>query len=533
MSRPSRVYLHVTDQSHLLGLSEKVRQTTFRDARGSWSSASLLGPPSVEFAPYGRIPSGKRRNDARQGTIDQDPEFISFLEELTQPIPSRKTIDEEKKAAGEKKDEVKVTPLVQFLKDRKAGKGKNVSPPDSRMERKSPETPKSGKSRSDGSGSVRQAGSGKAIEGGPKDGVKVLGKDASHSPRKDKISSPAKGVVTGDSKGRTTPTPAPPKAPAAEKRRERGNASAAARILRRDLGLGGDVGAKGRNRDNAGTPKTTTDSPSGASTTPTRARGSVSTAGASGQQTGSSVVSNTPAPSTPSSTKVSEKQPPPDASSKSGTAPTRPIPPSGPTADRSASKGPATGPRSDRPASATGSPASVDSARPIQAFIKHANPSQGITESILHAAMETFGAVLKAEIDSRKGFAYVDFAEHDSLQRAIRASPVSIAQGQVVVLERRDRPGAPSSRGRGGGGSGGGGGRAERGRGGRGGGASSFASPRGGGGGRGRGRGSPAPRGGAAISSGSGGGGSNSSNHPDPPSNRASTPPSRPAGDET
>ncbi|KAI9886321.1 MAG: N-acetylglucosaminyltransferase [Watsoniomyces obsoletus] len=545
ISRPSRVYLHVTDQSHLLGLSEKVRQTTFRDAQGSWSSASLLGPPSVEFAPYGRVPNNKRRNDARQGTIDQDPEFISFLEELTQPIPSRKTIDEEKRAAENKKEEVKVTPLVQFLKDRKAGRVKDVSSPGTRTERKSPETPKLGKNRGDGLGSTRSGGpSGRAVEGGAKDAVKVLGKDVNNSPRKDKTSSPAKGGdVAAESKGRTTPTPAPPKTPTTERRRERGSVSAAARILRRDLGLGGDGGPKGR-RDATRTPTSTKDSPASASQTPTKARGTAGNAGTSEQTT---ETGNTPSPRTPSSTKMSEKPSSPEAASKLVTASNRPTPPSKPAADRIPSKGPATtttgGPRSDSPASVSGSPASTDSSRSTQAFIKHANPSQGITESVLHAAMETFGAVLKAEIDPRKGFAYVDFAEHEALQKAIRASPVSIAQGQVVVLERRDRPGAASNRGRGGGG-----GRAERGGGGgRGrGGVSSFASPRGGsgGGGRGRTRGSPAPRGGGGgaaardiagvgvASSDGKGSSSNNNNTPDPSSNQVSTP-SRPAGEET
>jgi len=52
--------------------------------------------------------------------------------------------------------------------------------------------------------------------------------------------------------------------------------------------------------------------------------------------------------------------------------------------------------------------------------------------------MEVFGSVLFVEIDKRKGFAYVDFASQDSLAKAIAASPVSVAQGAVQVLERKD-----------------------------------------------------------------------------------------------
>jgi len=107
-----------------------------------------------------------------------------------------------------------------------------------------------------------------------------------------------------------------------------------------------------------------------------------------------------------------------------------------------------------------------------QAFLKHANPSQGITEPLIQEAMEAFGEVLKVEIDKRKGFAYVDFAEPSGLQKAIKASPVKVAQGQVNVAVRKDKPttnAAVSSRGnrtdRGRGGHGGGRGRGGRGRG--------------------------------------------------------------------
>lgn len=75
-----------------------------------------------------------------------------------------------------------------------------------------------------------------------------------------------------------------------------------------------------------------------------------------------------------------------------------------------------------------------------QAFLKHANPSQGITEPLLEEAFAGFGAVKKVEIDKKKGFAYVDFAAPQALQDAIKASPIKVAQGQVVVLERKAGP---------------------------------------------------------------------------------------------
>src|SRR5699024_2207032 len=75
----------------------------------------------VEFAPYAKIPGNRVRKDARQGTIDQDPDCFAFLESLTQPItkPSVESTESE-----EKKETMTTTPLVQYIKDKKANKAK-------------------------------------------------------------------------------------------------------------------------------------------------------------------------------------------------------------------------------------------------------------------------------------------------------------------------------------------------------------------------------------------------------------------------
>ena len=117
-------------------------------------------------------------------------------------------------------------------------------------------------------------------------------------------------------------------------------------------------------------------------------------------------------------------------------------PPTGPAASRVGTK-PNQQPRDNH---ATPTKPSASSKGPTvsptatQAFLKHANPSQGITEPLLEEAFAGFGTVKKVEIDKKKGFGYVDFAEPDGLQKAIQASPVKIAQGQVVVLERKTSP---------------------------------------------------------------------------------------------
>jgi regulator of nonsense transcripts 3 len=69
-----------------------------------------------------------------------------------------------------------------------------------------------------------------------------------------------------------------------------------------------------------------------------------------------------------------------------------------------------------------------------------------VTEALLETAFGAFGAVTKVEIDKKKGFGYVDFADPESLQKAMAASPVTVAQSQVVVLERKANPGGEKSR---------------------------------------------------------------------------------------
>ncbi|KAI5299114.1 hypothetical protein KEM55_002556, partial [Ascosphaera atra] len=119
MSKPSRpgcAYVHVSDQTWITVLHEKVRHTQFNDAANTTKDSVLPGPPYVQYAPYSRVPK-RSRKDKRQGTIDQDPDFIAFLESLTNPIqkPTQEAL------LDEPKDEISpVTPLIQYMKDKRA-----------------------------------------------------------------------------------------------------------------------------------------------------------------------------------------------------------------------------------------------------------------------------------------------------------------------------------------------------------------------------------------------------------------------------
>lgn len=434
-SRPSRVYMHLTKQDHIVLLSEHIRNTIFNDAKASSKDSALLGPPSVEFAPYGRVPSSRPRKDARQGTIDQDPEFMDFLQSLTNPPAKAVHADQENGGVAKAKDKVTTTPLIQFLKDKKANKGKeNAAVP--KGAKHSRQDSKDGKSAAaadskNASGNVtasspkKRSAQAVKVEQAARDAVKVLNKQAANTKAGNVSPSPSK-VVPAPTNPAVTPN-STANAALADKKRERGNASAAAKILQRDLGLGGPVGGRGGRRGLLGN----------VANRPTPGNASLA-AKVPGTLQMPQPAASTNGNSTATSTDATDTSPAPVI--EAAKPPARNLPPSGPAASRTPSK-PSASARATP--SGTGLAFSKTAAPPstaTQAFLKHANPSQGITEPLLDEAFAVFGAINKVEIDKKKGFAYVDFAEPESLQKAIKASPITVAQGQVVVLERKTGP---------------------------------------------------------------------------------------------
>ena len=431
-SRPSRAYLHLTKQDHLSLLSEHVRSTVFVDAKASSKDSALLGPPAVEFAPCGRVPSSRPRKDARQGTIDQDPEFMDFLQSLTNPPAKAVHSDQENGGVGKAKDKVTTTPLIQFLKDKKANKGKEiaVAPKGAKHSRQDSKDSKSTvvAETKNPSGTVivsspkKRSAQAVKVEQAARDAVKVLNKQAANTKQGIVPPSPSKVVPAS-----TTPAVTPnstANAALAEKKRERGSASAAAKILQRDLGLGGHAGGRGERRGLLG---------NGANRN-TPGNASVTAKAPPNPQTPQPAVSTTAnSTTTPTATTDASTAPVPDVAP----APVRNLPPSGPAASRAHTKASAsTRTPPSAPSQASPKPAAPPSTA-TQAFLKHANPSQGITEPLLDEAFAVFGTINKVEIDKKKGFAYVNFAEPESLQKAIKQSPIKVAQGQVVVLERK------------------------------------------------------------------------------------------------
>jgi len=434
-SRPARLYLQVTNNAHLDPLSEKVRSATFTDARNTASDPVLLGPPNLEFAPYQRAATGKRRNDARQGTIDQDPEFMEFLESLISPIskPAQAEANDDKTAS-----EVIVTPLIQHLRDKKAAKEA------AKQKKDKEKAPK--QANANAKEVVEKKADGETAANPAKEPVSTAAKKNGRGPKADRVvkaaptkvvkkentsvdAKPAPKVQAAQAANTTSPAGTVPTAAVAQttqapaRKADAVNpAAAAARMLQRDLGMrggrGGSIGRRGARQVQDTTPATT----SAASNTPQNGGSPakpIATQNVAIQRPTVPAAQPTPA-------KPANIAPVPQRSLvQASTNPTPPLPQTAKTLLQSAPP----------------PPKSVPLPLSCHGFLKHANPSQGITEPLLEVALGVFGTIVKVEIDKRKGFAYVEYTEPVGLQKAIAASPIKVAQGSVQVLEKRDRVG--------------------------------------------------------------------------------------------
>ncbi|KAJ6024800.1 hypothetical protein N7540_005597 [Penicillium herquei] len=401
-SRPSRAYIHVVSSDHITPLSDQVRETSFQDARGTSHDPILLGPPSLEFSPYAKTPGSRVRKDARQGTIDQDPDFIAFLESLTQPITKPATVDTVE--GDEKKEAVATTPLVQFIKDKKASKAKEAA------------TSKSSKHSRSEKDSKEKVQAKKLLQRPSKESSEApvsekKGKGDKSTKESAKAAKQAATTTPKSGKGSSSNTQKE-SAAAPERKRERGNLAAATKILQRDLGIapsGGRRRGKGGAND-TGTPKNE-----------------------SARDSSDAKIESTkkeppakPAKNTPARAKDTEST---NTKSTEGNTPS--------TSNTTSAKA---------PKGAKPKPVATPAPTSTQAFLKHANPSQGVTEALLETTFAVFGTVSKVEIDKKKGFGYVDFTAPEGLQKAMAASPVTVAQSQVVVLERKANPGGEKVR---------------------------------------------------------------------------------------
>lgn len=411
--------------------------------------------------------------------IDQDSDFIAFLESLTNPI---------QKASPdawmeEPKEEIPVvTPLIQYMKDKKAKQtrskdstGRPLKAPMRESKETRADRNKKVTTRAEREKEKREKIAGPSIQ---------LPEKPKDKPAKE----PVKSVKTGRAPG----TPelsaakdkgvkelkqkdrAPPTAPAADRKKDKGKTIIKPQILRREPTVEQSADAARPAR----TPKDSREPRDG------KAK---DVKGKAEEKTTVEKEAETATSATLTSTPITNVAPPTEPAPKPPRAPRNrrekarerakakseesnnnaPNPPTGPKASMPSESGtpaaqetstksiaagtsrPTTA--SSKQAQSTQTPAPAQPA--TQAFLKHANPSQGVTEENLLTGFSVFGQVLKTEIDKKKGFGYVYFAEPEALKKAIQASPVQIADSKVVVLERKTGPQIAMSRGgRGGGG---------------------------------------------------------------------------------
>ncbi|MQM02410.1 hypothetical protein Taro_035177 [Colocasia esculenta] len=87
----------------------------------------------VEYAPSQRLPKSSKK-DGREGTIIKDPEYLEFLELVAKPaenLPSAEIQLERREAerAGAAKEMIIVTPLMEFVRQKRAAKSGSQGKP--------------------------------------------------------------------------------------------------------------------------------------------------------------------------------------------------------------------------------------------------------------------------------------------------------------------------------------------------------------------------------------------------------------------
>ena len=394
----SRCYVHLVNVACVAEFEKRFFEVAFLDKAGTHKNPELKHlQPALGFAPNQRTPlqQAKQRTDNRQGTIDQDPEFIAFLEAETQPLTKPPALefggaDKE----NEKREVKKTTPLIEDLRERKANKAKAVQAKAEKAEKdkkdKKVSTAKETAAEKDKEKDAKVPPQQK-VEQAAKDAAKVLNKQAANKQQQQaqqaKTASPAKSKKQTNAQSTpkqqgATPVPTGPANPAPQRapQRQRGNAEGIKKMLQKDLGI-----------------KPKANPPASASTS-----SSTATSQAQG-----STASTTQTPTAPKS----------NAKSTSTQAP----------------------------------PSTGDKSAQTKAYLKHANPSQGMTEMLIQQALSAFGEMNNVTIDPRKGTAIAVFKSNDGLKKALEAKKVTVANGAVEVLEFRDRgAGATGTGGRGG-----------------------------------------------------------------------------------
>ncbi|KAK4892991.1 hypothetical protein LTR27_008528 [Elasticomyces elasticus] len=388
----SRCYVHLAHESYVKDFEQRFLSVVFHDKAGSHRNPDIKHlPPTLGFATNQRTPlQVKMRVDGRQGTIDQDAEFIAFLEAETMPLAKPTALEilsAEKEKGGMK---VKSTPLIEDLRAKKELRAKVAA---EKVEKKKADDKKAAQAKSDAKEAEKTALQLK-VEQAAKEAAKVLNKQAAVKQQTPAVTQPVAAKPTSPARTkRAVQSPKPQNAapanpataaasPAPERRpapRQRNNADGIRKMLQKDLGI---------------RPKPA------AATQPTNAPAASKPA----QTTTASPASSTPTSPPPVTSPVTQ---PPVQQPKPNPAPPKP----------------ATTPTT------------------LKAYLKHANPSQGMTEMLILRALAEYGEVANVTIDPRKGTGIAVFRDAEGLKKAMAAKRVTVAKGAVEVMEFRDRSG--------------------------------------------------------------------------------------------
>jgi regulator of nonsense transcripts 3 len=412
----SRCYIHLTSEALVKDFEARFLQVVFHDKAGTHKSPDLRHlPPTLGFAPNQRMALNvKARTDTRQGTIDQDPEFIRFLEAETQPISKPAALD----TVGAEKEKVErvgatSTPLIEAIREKKANKAKAAAAKEEKRDGKShaktenKEVPVVEKPNKEARSAAAQK-----TETAAKEPAKAVNKHVA-SKQQQQQQRPASPQQSASTKGQPSPakskrsatnakgqsaaatqpaaSSAAPTAsatataqtsssttPAAPRQRQKGNPEGLKKLFQKDLGI--------KPKPAAAAKETTPAAPKPKTETPT--------------------VSAATKAKEPAQLPSSKAQPNSKASAAA---------------------------KSENQSAASASSSSH------KAYLKHANPSQGMTEVLIQQALSQFGDVVSVTIDPRKGTAIALFKDAQGLQKAREAKRVTVASGNVEVHEFKDR----------------------------------------------------------------------------------------------
>ncbi|XP_065872693.1 regulator of nonsense transcripts UPF3-like isoform X4 [Euphorbia lathyris] len=117
----SRAYIDFKKPEDVIEFAEFFNGHLFVNEKGTQFRAI------VEYAPSQRVPKQWSKKDGREGTISKDPSYLEFLESISKPaenLPSAEIQLERREAerVGAPKDAPIVTPLMDFVRQKRAAK---------------------------------------------------------------------------------------------------------------------------------------------------------------------------------------------------------------------------------------------------------------------------------------------------------------------------------------------------------------------------------------------------------------------------